>query len=266
MFCVASSTTRAAWCRDWTPGLGHRAAGLHPGRRCRPNLPGMGFFFFSFSQLDQFPEGMIWRSSSNPTCPAIRMYPCRQKRDMIIRRGNKFRESSTPLPGAGLGFLLLVGVGRGGPAVRETQGSYHPVEVDRVTLLAQGWAPTPRPGAPPQEGSGDACPGEGHVRSPRSRGGVGRAGQGLARGSGRGGLGSLGGLGKACAGAQSVGVAGTWRDGTAGGWVGRGPHRARATEESRGLGEAGSIPPRAVGWGLSSWCGAWPRDASAGGR
>ena len=113
-------------------------------------------FFFSFSQLDQFPEGMIWRSSSNPTCPAIRMYPCRQKRDMIIRRGDKFRESSTPLPGAGLGFLLLVGVGRGGPAVRETQGSYHPVEVDRVTLLAQGWAPTPRPGAPPQEGSGDA--------------------------------------------------------------------------------------------------------------
>lgn len=161
-----------------------------------------------------------------------------------------------PLPGAGLGFLFPVGVGRGGPAVRETQGSYHPVEVDRVTLLAQGWAPTPRPGAPQQEGSADACPGEGHVRSPRSQGGVGRAGQGRARGSGRGGLGSLGGLGKACAGAQSVGVAGTWRDGTAGGWVGRGPHRARATEESKGLGEVGSIPPRAVGWGLSSWCGA----------
>ena len=178
MFCVASSTTRAAWCRGldaWAWALGtHWAAWLHPCCHCRPNLPGMGFFSFSFSQLDQSPEGMIWRSSSNPSCLAVRMYPCRQQGDKIIKRESKFRESSYAYSRSWAGLPPPGGGWAGVGPWCETLGSYHPVEV--VTLLAQGWAPTPRPGAPQHEGSGDACPGEGHVRSPWSRGGVGRAG------------------------------------------------------------------------------------------
>lgn len=86
----------------------------------------------------------------------------------------------------------------------------------------------------------------------------GRCGQGRAACTvlGEAGWGPRGGVpqGKACAGAQSVGVAGTWRDGTeVGGWGAQGTgHRGKEEPGGGGLGSGrlvGGVAPRCLRWG-----------------
>ena len=256
--------------RPWRPGSGHWAppGSLAPSSPLLQTLPARNvFLFFSFSQPDQPPEGMIRRCSSNPSCLAVRMYLCRQQRDKIIRRGSKFRESSYPSSRTWAGLLgreglwassSCWGVGRGGPAVRETRRSYHPVWRWRTgSLLAQGRAPSPRPGAPQHRGQRRRLPRAGTREKPAELGRCGRAGLGrpvgCARGSGRA-VGVFGGPGEGvCRGG------GGWHvEERHDAWVGgRGCTGRGAQREGGACGAVGS------GRSLASW-GSWPRDASLG--
>lgn len=234
--------------RPWRPGSGHRAppGSLAPSSPLLQTLPARNvFLFFSFSQPDQPPEGMIRRCSSNPSCLAVRMYLCRQQRDKIIRRGSKFRESSYPSSRTWAGLLgreglwassSCWGVGRGGPAVRETRRSYHPVWRWRTgSLLAQGRAPSPRPGAPQHRGQRRRLPRAGTREKPAELGrcGQGRAGEarGLCAWFWESGWGLWGAWGRRVQGWGWLACGGTAR--RVGGRSGA--HRAWGTEGRRGL-------------------------------